>query len=361
MKRAVHDYLARPVAAREELRRRVLLLSIGTLIVMSTSPVFGHHLTGGAETLLRGTDHIGEVCLVALHLVLAPVHELFHVLLAAGIAYALFDRARAWYRVRRVLASTNVASVADPDALRRAAADAHLDPARLRIVNDMPNPAFTIGWLRPRVYIAKKLIERLSHDELTAVLAHERAHVERRDPLRLSVLRFFARTLFWIPALARLADDVADEAEVAADDEAAANQPLVLASAILSVAQWITPTARRETRVTGAVGLVCHDMVERRVRRLAGEDTHVRSHVTRRSLMGAAAVLALVWSSGVLMAHPLPGDAAYATHEQHGRSAKNCMDHLGAAILHVFCPGISVGRAHHHCPHFAVAPTATRT
>ena len=361
MKRAVHDYLARPVAAREESRRRALLLSIGALIVLSTSPVLGHHLTGGAETLLRGTDHIGEVCLVALHLLLAPVHELFHVLLTAGIAYALFDRARAWYRMRRVLASTNVATVADSDALRRAAADAHLDHTRLRIVNDVPNPAFTTGWLRPRVYVAKKLIERLSHAELTAVLAHERAHVSRRDPLRLSVLRFFARTLFWIPALARLADDVADEAEVAADDEAAQNQPLVLASAILSVAQWITPAARHETRVTGAVGLVCHDMLERRVRRLAGEDTQVRSHVTRRSLMGAAAVLALVWSSGVLMAHPLPADAAYATHQQHGQSGKNCMDHLGAAILHVFCPGLSVGRSHHDCPHFAAAATTTKT
>ena len=72
MKRAGHDYLAGTVAAREESRRRVLLLSIGALIVLSTSPVFGHHVTGGAETLLRGTDRIGEICLVALHLVLAP-------------------------------------------------------------------------------------------------------------------------------------------------------------------------------------------------------------------------------------------------------------------------------------------------
>ena len=72
MKRAGHDYLAGTVAAREESRRRVLLLSIGALIVLSTSPVFGHHVTRGAETLLRGTDRIGEICLVALHLVLAP-------------------------------------------------------------------------------------------------------------------------------------------------------------------------------------------------------------------------------------------------------------------------------------------------
>lgn len=363
MRRPVHAYLARPVAAREERRRRAVLLGIGALLLLSTTPVFGHHLAHGGEALLRGTDRIGDLCLVALHIVFAPVHEFFHLLLAGGLIYAVWDRARAWRRMRRSLAPLDVAHPLEGDAFWTAALAAELDPARLRVVDGLPNPAFTAGWLRPRVFVARGLADRLSAAELTAVLAHEGAHVVRCDPLRLSLLRVFGRTLFWIPALARLADDVADEAEVEADDRAAGDQPLVLASAILAVAQWMphdaAPGGLVDARLAGTVGFACHDMLERRIRRLAGEDTPVRTHVTRRSLGGAAAALALVWTSGLLMAHPLAAEAEHTgampapvQQEPRRSSPAECAHHGGPAILHIFCPGISLGAAHHPCPHF---------
>ena len=79
------------------------------------------------------------------------------------------------------------------------------EPARRPswVVSGLPNPAFTVGWFHPMVYVAAELAEWLTSDELAAVLAHERAHLGRRDPLRLSVLRFLGRTLFWLPALHR--------------------------------------------------------------------------------------------------------------------------------------------------------------
>src|SRR3712207_9559415 len=75
---------------------------------------------------------------------------------------------------------------------------------------------FTAGWFRPVVYVARELADRLPFAELTAVLAHERAHVERRDPLRLSAVRLFARELFWLPAPRRLAGHPRHDAEVPA-------------------------------------------------------------------------------------------------------------------------------------------------
>ena len=339
-------YLARCVAAREEAHRRALLVGIGALTLLSTTPVFGHHLVRGGEMLLNGSDRIGELCLVALHILLAPVHESFHVLFLAGFAWALWDRVRAWRQMQRAMAPLEVARPAAGDAFWTAARDAGLDPARLRVIDRLPNPAFAAGWLRPRVFVARELAVRLSPAQLAAVLAHEGAHVARRDPLRLSVLRFFARTLFWIPALTRLADDIADEAEVEADDRAAGNQPLVLASAILAVAQWLP----RAAGPASAVGFTRHDILERRVRRLAGEDTMVRTHVTRRSIAGAATALAVVWLSGLLMAHPLEAQSAP---ERGSSMPADCAHHVGPAILHIFCPGLAVGSMHHPCPHFA--------
>ena len=338
-------FLPVSVVSREQTRRRVLLLGIGALTLLSTSPVLGHHLAEGADhALLQGTDRIGALCLVALHLLLAPVHGVFHVLLLVGLAYGTWDRLRADRRSRRVLAPLDVRAPTPGDAIWGAALDAGLEPRDLNVVAGLPNPAFTIGWLAPRIYVARELAHRLTRAQLTAVLAHEGAHVRRRDPLRLSVLRFFALTLFWLPALRRLADDVADEAEVQADDHAAGHQPLVLASAILAVAVW-SPRAPHSARATGAVGFACHDILERRVRRLAGEDTPGGTHLTRRSLAGAAAVLAMVWTSGVVVAHPL---------ERHGAAAEsqpNCLRHEGPALLHLLCDGISVGGVAHPCPH----------
>ena len=124
------------------------------------------------------------------------------------------------------------------------------------------------------------------------------------------------------------------------------DRPLVLASAILSVAQWM-PSG---PRIAGTTGFTCHDMLERRVRRLAGEDIHVRTHVTWRSLAGAAAALVLLWTSGVIVAHPLHGQTTHAA-VADGPHAGDCEHHEGLAILHLFCDGLAVGSAPAPCPH----------
>ena len=340
-------YRPAALASREDRRRRAVLLGFAALIVLSTSPVFGHHVAVGMETLLAGQDHLWAFCLTALHHLLAPVHFLFHVLIVAGLAYAIWDRARAWLTVRRALAPLEAEASRAGDTFWQAARAAGIDPGRLRVVSGLPNPAFTVGWFRPMIYVAAELAEWLTPDELAAVLAHERAHLVRRDPLRLSVLRFLGRTLFWLPALHRLAADAADDAEVTADDAAAAGRPLVLASAILALAHWRTPPALVRASVgisTGfSVGFYRPDLLDRRIRRLAGEEPPVTSHVTRRSIVGAALALGLVWTSGVLMAHPLPSERpdvpTHCTHEGEW------------AVSHLFCLGSPLGPLLRECPH----------
>jgi Zn-dependent protease with chaperone function len=337
-------YLVTDVAAREQSHRRAVLVGIGTLIVLSTAPVFGHHLAVGADSLLAGRDHLGAICLIALHYLLAPVHGAFHLVVLAGLALAALDRARAWYRVRRVLAPLAWQTPRPGDVFWGAAEAAWLDPRRVRVVRGLPNPAFTAGWLRPVVYVARELAQQLPFAELTAVLAHERAHVDRRDPLRLSAVRFLARTLFWLPALSRLADDLADEAEVLADDAAARGRPLVLASALLAIAGGFG-SRRLPEALLGACSDARPDLLERRIRRLAGENAPVRSHLTRRSLAFAAVALGVVFSSSIAVVHPLP------TH--HAGLPVHCTHAHSWAVSHLFCKG---GAGDHHtCPHTEVA------
>jgi Zn-dependent protease with chaperone function len=339
MKPARRGPVAATLALREQSHRRFTLLAIGGLLLLSTSPVFGHHLPLAAHELLAGVDHVAGLCITALHLLLEPVHYLFHVVIVVGLLYALWDRVRAWRATRRTLGALESSAPKPGGFFWQAAAEAGLDPRRVRIVAGLPNPAFTVGFLRPRIYLAEALAERLGRAQVVAVLAHERAHVARRDPLRLSLLRALACTLFWIPTLRRLADDMADEAEVLADDAAASGRPIVLASAILTLAQW--PTARGSA---DAVGFNQPDLLDRRIRRLVGQEPPVVSHVTRRSLVGAAVALGLVWTSGMLVTHPLPTTSPVA-HERH-------CDHRDEwPLAHLFCLGKPLARAPAHCPH----------
>ncbi len=350
MPRALSDSLVRPSLVRREQRhRRHVLIGLATLFVLSLSPLFGHHLIEATNWLPVTLEHLGPLCLVALHHLLAPVHGAFHVLLSIGVSYAVFERTRAAWRHARTMRVLPVAATVDP-RLVRAAHAVGLDVARVHTVRGLPNPAFTSGWWTPQVYVSQSLPAQLSTDELEAVLAHELAHVRRRDPLRQFAWRALAAVLFWLPAMRRPAAEVADEAERLADDFAARERALPLATAILRLAgAQVGGTGGALDRALDraldpVVGFqrrdLRRDMLERRVRRLAGEDDAVGFEVPRRSLVGAALMLAAVWASGVMVLHPLPESGHHAAHCSHEGDWQ--LSHLFCA--HARTPG-------EPCPH----------
>ncbi len=80
--------------------------------------------------------------------------------------------------------------------------------------------AFVLGLLRPRLYVTEGLVGAAGREHLAAVLAHERAHVLRRDPLRRYVAGL--ALAFHLPFVARWLDrSIARAQEMAADDIAA--------------------------------------------------------------------------------------------------------------------------------------------
>jgi len=90
------------------------------------------------------------------------------------------------------------------------------------VIEDPVPQAFCAGLLRPRVYITTAALAQLDDAALAAVLAHERQHARRRDPLRLVAGRVLARALFFLPWLQALTERQLTLAELAADESAAA-------------------------------------------------------------------------------------------------------------------------------------------
>lgn len=113
------------------------------------------------------------------------------------------------------------------------------DPDRKRtVVLDDQAP---VAYCLPRgvgsvTVLSRGLFDALDDDELAAVIAHERAHVEQRHEVLLVAFRAWRSALPWFPIAARAESEVEALVEMLADDHARRTQPdEVLARAILQV------------------------------------------------------------------------------------------------------------------------------
>lgn len=143
--------------------------------------------------------------------------------------------------VREVRASYRFQQAVALNGLHRLPGDSYV----LVIADEQPR-AFCAGLLRPRLYVSSGAVALLDDAALRAVLAHERHHARRRDPLRLATGRVLVRALFYLPGLARLVARQQALAELSADETAVHAAPAnrsALARAMLSFADVPTATA----------------------------------------------------------------------------------------------------------------------
>ena len=125
----------------------------------------------------------------------------------------------------------------------------------------------TVGLLHPRIAVSETLETILDPQAMDAAIAHERAHVRHRDPLRIWLAQM-ATDLQWPSPLARRRfDRWLSALELARDEEArlagAAGEDL--AAAVVAVAGL---TARSSPVVVGLTG--AEASLSQRVRRLLG-------------------------------------------------------------------------------------------
>jgi BlaR1 peptidase M56 len=179
---------------------------------------------------------------------------------------------------------------------------AHSEPQPLHGALLIPDPqplAFCAGLFRPRVYVSTGAVAMLDEAALHAVLAHERHHARRRDPLRLAAGRVLAEALFFLPGLAALVERQQALAELSADESAVnvapANRP-ALARAMLSFSD--TPGSSR-----GGIDPA-------RVDYLLGDPPSWRFPVIL--CVGAASVLLLLVAVAVLAGRVASGSATLA-------------------------------------------------
>jgi len=150
----------------------------------------------------------------------------------------------------------------------------------------------TAGLVWPLVLVSTGLRSRLSPPHVEAVLAHERAHARRRDPLRLVAVALLGAAYF-PRTRALLLSDAALACEEAADATAARDigDPTVVAEAIVAVERLLGDRAHHIGLAVGMTGCATEMRVEALLREPIPAPTVVR---TRRLLWTALAAGALL-------------------------------------------------------------------
>ncbi len=171
------------------------------------------------------------------------------------------------------------------------------------LVIDHPLPlAFCLPGRARTIIVSTSAVASLTPVELTAVLAHERAHLRGHHHLILAWARAVAKGLWFLPDLRRIITEQARLLEMAADDRAvrATSSPVVTAALLRLVN---APTGDH------ALGAAEH-AVAARIARLASPDRPIR-RITRSAALAAVTLLAVTPGLLVSLAWVAAAGAGY--------------------------------------------------
>jgi len=115
-------------------------------------------------------------------------------------SFLIFIFIRAFGRAAKAIIKTN---------LSRRSLEAMASARRLWGIDyysvHFPGPlAFTLGWLKPKIFISDFLEAELNEEELKIVLLHEGCHQRKKDPGRGLLVNFLSDLLFFLPLTDRI-------------------------------------------------------------------------------------------------------------------------------------------------------------
>jgi beta-lactamase regulating signal transducer with metallopeptidase domain len=151
-----------------------------------------------------------------------------------------------------------------------------------------------VGSLRQRIIAARCVASACDHEEFRQVLAHEAAHMDARDNLKLLMLLTLPDALAWLPAGSALTERWRAATELEADERASGADPrkrLALASALIKVARMSIASGRARTASAASTPF---SGLEHRVRRLLAPSPALRRTFPGRRLITCALLFPLL-------------------------------------------------------------------
>lgn len=198
------------------------LSMIGALLTLGLLP-FGDTLVRAIRNLVTSVTTDGAIAATnALYLLAVGAAILFGVHLVLNLVLTIVSTERQRHRHRHL-----VTLLGSPDPAR----------PNTQLIDNAAPIAYCLPGARSITVFSAGLIELLDSEELSAVIAHERAHVTQRHDLLLIAFRAWHLSLPWFPIAYRAQREVGGLVEMLADDQARHSvTDETLASAIALVA-----------------------------------------------------------------------------------------------------------------------------
>jgi Zn-dependent protease with chaperone function len=227
-----------PLVHTSRARRVVVLAPVVTAITVAAASSSEAYLpqlwvTAAVDGGGRVLEVFGELQVVT------PGFDLLLLAWSLVAGALLLRRGLGLLAARRLVGRADVAPASHPAVVIAASLAKTMGLRRLRVglLPGCPGGALTTGTRWPVVLIDPDLIQRLDNHELEGLVAHELAHVARRDPSLGVLVGVVADLVFFLPAVRLAQQWLHREQEESADELARRHtqRPGALASSILKV------------------------------------------------------------------------------------------------------------------------------
>jgi beta-lactamase regulating signal transducer with metallopeptidase domain len=219
------------------------------------------------------------------------------------VLYGCFHFGRGIHRVHRLRKEASPLPPAPQSAIPAWPGSA---PHRVTLLEsatvDVP---VTVGVFRPVIVLPRNLLPGLRERDLSAVIAHEYAHIRRRDFLVHILCELLTVPVFWHPGIRYLISKISQTRELACDEYAAVRlgKRHLYAQTLLRLASLCLHAPHADTM---GLSIFDGDNLEVRIMRL----TERRNPLSRIALFGLVLAATLTLGSGAMLARATSLQAA---------------------------------------------------
>jgi len=233
-----------------------------------------------------------------------PISTILLAVWLCGFLVSVWYWGRSWLRVRTVLKLASPLNVQLP-------VEMPLKDTRIPVLSSpgLLEPA-VLGIIRPVLVLPHGLIDKITREQLKAILIHELCHIRRRDNLAIAIY-MVAETLFWFYPLVRwIGTRLMDEREHACDEEVLriGQEPDAYIEGILTVCKL-----NLESAPTCAAGVMGSDL-KARVKAIL-ENRAAKLNLAKKLMLAAAGLAVVILPLMIGMVHASPS----AAQSQSGR------------------------------------------
>ncbi len=152
---------------------------------------------------------------------------------------------------------------------------------KIQLIQDYNLYSFCFGLLKPQIVITTSLAASLTDKELEAVLLHEQAHLQNRDPLKVLLGKTISSMFFFLPIFGELYRNMEATNELLADGWATKlqNDTRFLRGALRKI------IAHPQPAFAAATSIAHPDHIEIRVHKLVDSETKYKLNISFMSVV----------------------------------------------------------------------------